>query len=163
MELSGYIMSIVGAAVITLLTDIIIPEGETNTYIKGILSIFIVFIIALPLPKLLKTEINFESIIGVEKVSIDYEFIDEINKGRIKEMEFTLKSALSSEGIHNCDVKIEAEFNGVTMNIKGIFVEIKNVVIDGENANINIVKRIKDIASKVCRIDKEMIKVEGRS
>lgn len=36
MNLSAWVLSIVGIVVLTLMVDIIIPEGKTGKYIKGV-------------------------------------------------------------------------------------------------------------------------------
>lgn len=51
MNLSAWVLSIVGIVVLTLMVDIIIPEGKTGKYIKGVFAMLTVFVIAMPLPK----------------------------------------------------------------------------------------------------------------
>ena len=52
MNLSAWVLSIVGIVVLTLMVDIIIPEGKTGKYIKGVFAMLTVFVIAMPLPKI---------------------------------------------------------------------------------------------------------------
>ena len=40
--MSAWVMAIIGVISITVLVDILLPEGETAKYIKGVLSIFVV-------------------------------------------------------------------------------------------------------------------------
>lgn len=59
MDFSAWILSIVGVAAITLIVDILLPEGETAKYIKSVFGILTVFIIAMPLPGILGGEVVF--------------------------------------------------------------------------------------------------------
>lgn len=60
MNLSAWVLSIVGIVVLTLMVDIIIPEGKTGKYIKGVFAMLTVFVIAMPLPKIFNSEFDLE-------------------------------------------------------------------------------------------------------
>ena len=60
MNLSAWVLSIVGIVVLTLMVDIIIPERKTGKYIKGVFAMLTVFVIAMPLPKIFNSEFDLE-------------------------------------------------------------------------------------------------------
>ena len=72
--MNEWIMCIVGISALGILMDIIIPEGETNKYIKGIFAIFTVFVIIYPLPKLLKGGINLDELFNLAYIFIKCKF-----------------------------------------------------------------------------------------
>lgn len=54
--MKAYIISIVGVICLGILLEIVLPEGKTAKYVRGAFSLLIVFVIAQPLPALLKKD-----------------------------------------------------------------------------------------------------------
>ena len=57
--MTAWIMSIVGVVVIGVLIDVLTPEGESNKYVKGVYALIVVLVIASPIAKALKSDIDF--------------------------------------------------------------------------------------------------------
>lgn len=57
--MSAWIMSVVGVICLGILLEIVLPEGQTAKYVKGAFSLLIVFVIASPLPALIKGDFKF--------------------------------------------------------------------------------------------------------
>ena len=51
--ISSWIMAIVGVSVLGVLVDLVMPNGQTKKYIKGIFAFIVVLVIISPLPNLL--------------------------------------------------------------------------------------------------------------
>jgi len=99
--MNGWIMSITGIVLISVLVDIILPEGQTNKYIKGIVGLMVVYVIISPLPKLLKMDLNLINIFDFSNsgYEIDETFINNINKDKIDELECEMVNLLLSNEI----------------------------------------------------------------
>lgn len=79
-------MSIVGVVAIGVLLDILLPSGEINKYIKGVFGIVVVFVIIIPLPKLVKGDfINFFD--ASQDIKIDEGYYSDSLKRRNEERE----------------------------------------------------------------------------
>ena len=70
MNLSAWVLSIVGIVVLTLMVDIIIPEGKTGKYIKGVFAMLTVFVIAMPLPKIFNSEFDLEEFLSAKHIGV---------------------------------------------------------------------------------------------
>ena len=163
MEITGWIASIVGAAVLTLLADIILPEGEMNSYIKGVLSIFIVFIIAFPLPELLSGKVTFEEIWGEsQETFLDEELIERLNESRREGYEERIEAILEKEGISGCVVTVTLVIEDGLADITKVFINTEKAVITDKYGNINISWKIKNTVSTQMGIKEEVILV-GKS
>ena len=68
-------------------------------------------------------------------------------------------TSAESEGIKNMEVKINALNNNSFVEIQSIEINLKNVVIEGKNPNINIVDIVIDLVSKAAETDKSAVKV----
>lgn len=142
MDFSAWILSIVGVAAITLIVDILLPEGETAKYIKSVFGILTVFIIAMPLPGILGEEVDFSAVFEESgAVSVDYEFVDQLNEMRIRNMETSIEEYLKKEGYY-CDVSLEASFKDGSMIIDKVYVKTEKSVIVGNEANIDIIRKL---------------------
>jgi hypothetical protein len=125
MNITSWALSIVGLAAITLLCDIIMPEGETAKYIKGIFSLFIVFVIVSPLPGLLRSGGDYQSIFFENKAaSVDYSFIDYTNRLKVSSLERDITIYLAQKGFSGTVVTVLAEFEGIQMDLRAVTVDL---------------------------------------
>lgn len=160
MNLSAWVLSIVGIVVLTLMVDIIIPEGKTGKYIKGVFAMLTVFVIAMPLPKIFNSEFDFEEFLQQNtSASADYDVLENIYYMRLERLEQKIITSAESEGIKNMEVKINALNNNSFVEIQSIEINLKNVVIEEKNPNINIVDIVIDLVSKAAETDKSAVKV----
>ena len=63
--MNEWIMSIVGITALGVLMDILLPEGETSKYIKGIFALFTVFVIIYPLPKIINGNFDYNFLFNI--------------------------------------------------------------------------------------------------
>ena len=160
MNLSAWVLSIVGIVVLTLMVDIIIPEGKTGKYIKGVFAMLTVFEIAMPLPKIFNSEFDLEEFLQQNtSASADYDVLENIYYMRLERLEQKIITSAESEGIKNMEVKINALNNNSFVEIQSIEINLKNVVIEEKNPNINIVDIVIDLVSKAAETDKSAVKV----
>ena len=56
----------VGVILLSVLTDVLLPEGQMNKYVKGIFSILLVFVIIAPIADFLNKDVKIEDILNFE-------------------------------------------------------------------------------------------------
>ena len=78
---------------------------------------------------------------------------------RLERIEKKIITSAESEGIKNMEVKINALNNNSFVEIQSIEINLKNVVIEEKNPNINIVDIVIDLVSKAAETDKSAVKV----
>ena len=66
--LSTWVLSIIGIVVLSVLLDLFMPDGEMCLHVKNIVNFSVILVIILPLPTILKQEINIESFINKEEM-----------------------------------------------------------------------------------------------
>ena len=91
--------------------------------------------------------------------SADYDVLENIYYMRLERLEQKIITSAESEGIKNMEVKINALNNNSFVEIQSIEINLKNVVIEGKNPNINIVDIVIDLVSKAAETDKSAVKV----
>lgn len=113
--MTGWIMSIVGVVVIGVLIDVLTPEGESNKYIKGVYALIVVLVIASPIAKALKSDIDFSKYFD-SAFQTDSIFVDYVNDDRKDDDEQKIANSLKLRGYENAQVVIFER----TGNIYGI-------------------------------------------
>lgn len=94
--MNTWLLSIVGVVAIGVLLEILLEEGQTAKYIKGIFSLAIVLVIVAPIPKLLNKNFDFDSMFGKEIVAQN-SFIVSFNKKQNELREQRVLDKLKSE------------------------------------------------------------------
>ena len=151
MSVSSWILSIAGIVIVSVLVELVMPEGQMNKYIKSVFSFIIVLVIILPLPKILNKEINLSSQIAYEEIKIQDNYIYNINLSKISTLTKDINNDLIKQGYNNINLSISANLNDEKMEYRAIYVNLRNLVISDENKHKNIIEikeEIKEIIKK---------------
>lgn len=159
--LSGWILSIAGVICISVIVELVMPDGQMNSYIKKILSFIIVLVIILPLPKLLKTEIDLNNIFNYsENIEVDEDYLYQLNLNKINIAKDDIETKIKSHGYNNVFVYVNADIFQNNMRFKSITVDLSGLVISGNSEHNDITKIKKDISKIITEyvtIDEEAI------
>ncbi len=136
-SVSLYLLSIVGVVMLTVLIDLVMPSGQINKYIKGVMSLVIIFVIASPIPNILKNGIDFSAIFQTSTVVVDEGYMETIKNQQIRTVESSLENLLDTAGISGAEIQIWATLEENKLKISHIFVETSKVVLSEENAHID--------------------------
>ena len=85
-ELSTWIMSIAGIICLSVVVELMLPDGQMNRYIKGTFSFIIILVIIMPIPKLLGTELKFPNIFDYDNIQVDEDYIYQLNLDKINKV-----------------------------------------------------------------------------
>lgn len=103
--MNAWLLSIVGVVAIGVLLEILLEEGQTTKYIKGVFSLAVVFVIVAPLPKLLDKNFDFDSVFSKQIVA-QSEFNSSFSERRNQLREQKLLEKLKDEQVPVNKVKI---------------------------------------------------------
>lgn len=157
MNFSAWVLSIVGIVILTLIVDIILPEGQTNKYIKSVFAVITVFVIALPIPSLFNGDIDIGGVLKNEQAGvIDTAFIENLMQERAAVVKDELLKEYKTNGIDNVEVEISYK-DDVKFSIEKIFINVKNSVIVGSDKNINIKEKVLSITINLLDISDENV------
>ena len=104
-----WIISVVGVILLSVLTDVLLPEGQMNKYVKGIFSILLVFVIIAPIADFLNKDVKIEDILNFEFK--EEEYVAESDSITILENE--IKAELKILGIECDKVVIFSKENNI--------------------------------------------------
>lgn len=155
-----WILNIVGVSLFGILIEILLPTGSTNKYIKGILSLVLVYVIVSPLISIFTDYKmgDFKDFFNNDIV-VDTEFVNGVNITSNIQEEKNIECILDNEGYKNVNVNIIS--NAISQNkIEFVKISLKNLVIENENTNIDIKEKISLIVSRRLKIDSNRIYYE---
>ena len=145
-----WIISVVGVILLSVLTDVLRPEGQMNKYVKGIFSILLIFVIIAPLADFIRKDIEIGDLLNFDMESDGIV----VEKSEIVEMEESLRIDLETLGIQCEKVVIFSRENNIN-TIVGVNVFLK------EKKEEMDVDRIRKIIKNKINIEQEKIFIYG--
>lgn len=142
---NSWVQGIVVAVIITILIEMILPEGNSKKYIKIVLGIYVVFSIISPIiGKITGGNFEVSSIINMDKYAkelgtyeeivkernIEYKNSENIKQIYVSKLEEDIKTKLKNKGFNTKEVELNIK-NDESYEIKDI-----KIYIDKENDNI---------------------------
>lgn len=155
--ISSWIMAVVGISVLGVLVDLIMPDGQTKKYIKGVFAFIVVLVIISPLPSLLNKEFSINDIFEENAIVIQEDFVYQVNRDRLETLENMIEADLKEQGISNVSVKISANIFTNKMKIEAVFVDLSQVVINQNLEHIDINELVAKSVLKYVSIEKNNI------
>lgn len=153
---SSWILSIVGIILLGVLIDLILPEGQTNKYIKSIFSIIVIFVIVSPLVNLTKNEVNLDDIFKNE-IEIDREYVENINDARLTALNNSIIAEAENVGLKSIEIEFVLNEDSFNLDIEKVNIYLKNLVIDKNFTHIDKYKILVGVVQKYLNIEKEYI------
>jgi len=146
--MTAWLLSIVGIVALGVLLEILLDEGETAKYIKGVFAIAVVLVIVAPLPKLFNSDWTFDELFGANEYEINGAFVDNIESSRLEELErFVLKELLDME----LDVERVRIFNKPSTTVIDV-VKVYVPIGVAEDSIVNAVMQILAVSAEEVRI-----------
>ncbi len=158
--ISGWIISIAAVVIIGVILDLIMPDGELNKYIRSIISLVIVLVIVLPLPKLINGDFNLKKHLSTD-IEIDENLLFAVNKEKVEYAEKSLQELLKNAGFENVKVSISADYNSLEIKINAIFVDLSKLVLKDSSLNINKYQTITDLIVKNANVEEGDVLIYG--
>lgn len=157
--MSAWIISIVGIITLGILVDIVLPEGQTNKYIKGIFAAITILTIIAPIPKFLNNEIDFKKLFssGVN-FSVDDSFIETVSQTKKDYREESIEALLAQMGYEKCEAKIVKKVDK-SNEIDYVNIYFNKVVLNEKALHIDIVNNIKTTVGEYLKIHRDCVRV----
>lgn len=163
-EFSVYIMSVVGAVCLSSLSDIILPDGETKKYVKGVLALIVFAIMITPVPKLVNQEFSLSDFVYEEQS--DASSSSSINDVVRAEKIYTQKEELAvklleANGYSDVTVTILLSYEKKLPTADKVIVTLNLNGISQKNENIDIMSNVAEITATATGVSLDDIMVEN--
>lgn len=144
--MTSWVINIVGMVFIGVILEVILPSGKTNSFIKSVFAIFLLYIIVLPLPKLFNKGIHLNN---TSATVIDLNYLININLTKVNKLEDDIVKELDKNGYKNVSVVINANIYGEVLIINKVYIDLYNMVLKDKDKHININNNIKNIVKTI--------------
>ena len=152
-----WLLSVAATVLLTILLELMLSEGKVKKYIQGIIRLLLIFVMLLPIVKLVKRENSF----NLQEISIsskDYEINDSsyaLSRKRYDYIEGRIKSDI-------LDFR-EADVSVLIYDIEGKldFIQIEISGINETEDNILLREKIVTTVKKYIDISEERILING--
>lgn len=146
--LYGLVWSVIGAVILSVLSEVLLAEGETKKYVKGIIAVVAVAVVFSGVAGLLKGGFDINSVFdnsGAE-ISVDERYVRELGNARGEEKKNRFLSALEAEGISGVEVFFVLDMTEASFCFDTVYISTNNVVIADNAKNIVVNDRITELA-----------------
>lgn len=99
--MGAWLLKITGIIALSTLSSLLIPNGQTKKYVKGIFALITLFVLVSPLPKLLKSDFSgFPNAFDTaSELEIDETFLYGVATNAYKTQERNIEKFLKEKGI----------------------------------------------------------------
>ncbi len=146
--MNAWLLSIVGVVSLGVLLEILLADGETSKYIKGVFALAVVLVLVAPIPKFLNKNFDINEFFGDEIVA-QSTFLQSVNERRNIERENKVLAELKKSNISAEKVRV--------YYLRGDLdcIDVVKVYLNGDCDN----DKILDIVSQKVGCDKNKIKI----
>lgn len=112
----SWVLGIVGVILLSVLVDIILPNGQMNKYIKGIFALLFIFMLISPITGFLKKDVSFDfANFNVSGYQEDSAFLHSINTDRLNNSKSLIINALEQNAIYDANIVIFSATNNINL------------------------------------------------
>ena len=151
--MQAYILGVCGAVIISALVTVLLPAGKLGKFINGILKIFCVLVMLVPLFTLLTDwkDGDFGSSDNGEDVTVelDDELLDYAFSLRAEKEEDDWKKYIEAEFGVVVSVHILWTYAEYAYNVTELQIKIENFGIYGEDEHIFVIEQVKNRISEL--------------
>lgn len=146
----GYILGVCGAVIISALVMILLPEGKTGKFIKGIVRLFCLLVMLVPLLGFFQSIArgDYGQIVDPNgEMELDKTFIEFMYGRRADEDEEMLETALSEELAIVVSAEVLWNYAEYAYNVTEVKIKIENFGMCGEDEHIFIIEQVENFVA----------------
>lgn len=157
--MGAWLLKITGVIALSALSSLLIPNGQTKKYVKGIFALITLFVLVSPLPKLLKSDFSgFSNAFDTaSELEIDETFLYGVATNAYKTQERNIEKFLKEKGI-------EAKVKFVVKSETSSEIDYVNVILsdksfERDKSNSIDIGALKNEISKFSGVPEDKLRV----
>lgn len=157
--MGAWLLKITGVIALSALSSLLIPNGQTKKYVKGIFALITLFVLVSPLPKLLKSDFSgfpnaFDTATELE---IDETFLYGVATNAYKTQERNIEKFLKEKGI---EAKVKFVVKSETSSeIDYVNVILSDMSFERDKSNSIDIGALKNEISKFSGVPEDKLRV----
>ena len=148
--MEGYILAVCGAVILSALVTILLPEGKTGKFINGMLRVFCVAVMLVPLYGMFE-KFGAPSLPEgrSEEVALDESFMERVFSEQALAQAEALETSLSEDPGISVSAEILWECVEYAYTVREVRIEIENFGIYGEDEHIFVIEQVRSRISEL--------------
>jgi len=159
--MGGYLLSLLGVILLGVLMDIIIPSGSTSKYISGMFAIVVMFVMISPVLNFIKSDYKLSDYFTKVDIELNEKLLYTIKDNQFNTIEQDIIKQLEDGGYSNIGVDIRFNVSEDNVEITQVLVDLSNLVINQNIANINRYVYIRKVVMENVKVSEEVIVFSG--
>ncbi len=157
--MGAWLLKITGVIALSTLSSLLIPNGQTKKYVKGIFALITLFVLVSPLPKLLKSDFSgFPNVFDTAtELEIDETFLYGVATKAYKTQERNIEKFLKEKGI-KAKVKFVVK-SETSSEIDYVNVILSDKSFERDKSNSIDIGALKSEISKFSGVPKDKLRV----
>ncbi len=128
-SISSWVLSIAGVISLSVVVELLLPEGTLNKYIRSIFSFIVVLVIIAPLPSLVGKQFSYSDLEIAQDYTLQEDYIYQLNVYKTEAVQQAISIDIANHGYEGVVVSVSSENKSAQFKIKAIYVELENLVI----------------------------------
>ena len=157
MNLTSWVLKIVGIISLTVITEIIIPNSKTQKLIKGVMAFITVLVIATPIVDVFNTDIDAVSIDNDGEYSYNAELSNTIFDIRYQSALNEIQTILINNDVIDAKIELNAKNNETFLQIENIKINLDNAVILNKDENTIDLDRLNQLIANKFNLSAERV------
>jgi stage III sporulation protein AF len=157
--MGAWLLKITGVIALSTLSSLLIPNGQTKKYVKGIFALITLFVLVSPLPKLLKSDFSgFPNAFDTaSELEIDETFLYGVATNAYKTQERNIEKFLKENGI---EAKVKFVVKSETSSeIDYVNVILSDMSFERDKSNSIDIGALKSEISKFSCVPEDKLRV----
>ncbi len=157
--MGAWLLKITGVIALSTLSSLLIPNGQTKKYVKGIFALITLFVLVSPLPKLLKSDFSgFPNAFDTaSELEIDETFLYGVATNAYKTQERNIEKFLKENGI---EAKVKFVVKSETSSeIDYVNVILSDMSFERDKSNSIDIGALKSEISKFSGVPEDKLRV----
>ncbi|MBE5738371.1 MAG: hypothetical protein E7354_01375 [Clostridiales bacterium] len=151
--MKSWLFSIIGVVFLSILFDLVYPNGTTNKFCKSMFGVISIFIIISPICSFFN--------IDMQSDYVDTSLVENLSKSKEEVLSYQIENYLLSKGVSNVNVEVDTIMSDNEFCVDNVYIDITNIVLTENTENINVYEVIINEVSEQFDINKERIFVYG--
>ncbi len=106
-----WVLSVAGIAILSVIADVILPNGQTRKYIKTVIGVVVTMVLAQPIFSLLNVE-NYKNLTQ-NQMQIQQQYLQYVEEWSSQNEQSVLENALISAGFNQPEISVLSTDNYV--------------------------------------------------
>lgn len=115
LKIKAWCEGIIIAIIISIIIEMLLPEGKNKKYVKVVIGIYIMFVVLNPILEIINYDIKFEEILGFQEIPVSTSLDSNMRDVYVVGIQETIKQEIEEMGyiVKNVTVNVDTNYENI--------------------------------------------------